>query len=56
MKNPFDTEERLAFRKSIKSFVESEIKPFVNEWDENGEIPWEIHEKAGSLGVFWFCN
>lgn len=55
MKNPFDTEERLAFRKSIKSFVESEIKPFVNEWDENGEIPWEIHEKAGSLGVFGFA-
>jgi len=54
MKNPFETEERRAFRETLRSFVETEITPFVNDWDEAGEFPWEIHEKAGALGVFGF--
>ena len=36
MKNPFDTPERIAFREQLKNFVDKEIKPFVNEWDEAG--------------------
>ena len=54
MKNPFDTPERIAFREQLKNFVDKEIKPFVNEWDEAGEIPWELHQKAGQLGIWGF--
>jgi len=54
MQNPFENEERRAFRNSLKNFVNNEIKPYVNQWDEEGDIPWEIHQKAGSLGVFGF--
>ena len=54
MKNPFDTEERRAFRDTIARFVETDIKPYADEWDEAGEIPWEMHEKLGALGVFGF--
>ncbi len=36
MLNPFENEERKAFRETIRHFVEKEIKPYVNEWDEAG--------------------
>lgn len=31
MRNPFDTEERVAFRDAIKRYVDNELKPHVNE-------------------------
>lgn len=54
MINPFDTEERRNFREMLIRFVASEIKPWADEWDEAGEIPWELHEKVGALGAFGF--
>ncbi|MEL7367524.1 MAG: acyl-CoA dehydrogenase family protein [Myxococcota bacterium] len=54
MRNPFETEERRAFRETLAQFVATEIKPFVDDWDEAGEIPWALHEKIGALGVFGF--
>ena len=54
MQNPFETEERKAFRETVARFVAKEITPHVDEWDEAGDVPWEIHEKAGALGYFGF--
>ncbi len=55
MKNPFETEERAAFRETVSRFVSQEITPFVEEWEEAGAIPWELHQKIGALGVFGFA-
>ncbi|MEE2526785.1 acyl-CoA dehydrogenase family protein [Hyphobacterium sp. HN65] len=54
MENPFDTEERRAFRETVRRFVADEITPYADAWDEAGEIPWELHQKVGALGVFGF--
>lgn len=54
MKNPFDTDERCAFRGLISRFVTTEIKPHVDSWDEAGSFPWALHQKIGALGVFGF--
>ncbi|MBV1883942.1 MAG: acyl-CoA dehydrogenase family protein [Pseudomonadales bacterium] len=54
MKNPFDTEERIAFRETMRRYVEKELKPYANEWDEAGDFPWRIHEEVGALGFFGF--
>ena len=54
MLNPFDNEERRSFRETVRRFVENDIRPFVDEWDEAGEIPWRIHEMAGEIGFFGF--
>ena len=54
MKNPFETDERRAFRDTIRSFVEAEITPHAHDWDEAGHVPWELHEKLGALGFFGF--
>jgi len=52
MKNPFENEERNAYRVSIAKFVANEINPYADEWDEAGTFPWELHQKAGALGMF----
>jgi acyl-CoA dehydrogenase len=54
MKNPFDTDERRAFRGLISRFVTTEIKPHADSWDEAGSFPWALHQKIGALGVFGF--
>ena len=54
MKNPFESEEHSSFRNEIKKFVAQEMTPFVDDWEETGDVPWELHEKVGSLGVFGF--
>ena len=54
MISPFDTDERRAFRETIAAFVAREITPYADEWDEAGEVPWELHEKVGALGAFGF--
>ncbi len=54
MQNPFDTEERRAFRENIRRYVETELKPYADEWDEAGDFPWRIHEELGAMGYFGF--
>mgnify|MGYP003955954601 CR=1 FL=1 len=54
MKNPFDTSERATFRQILRDFVTKEIKPNADTWDEVGEIPWDLHQRVGALGVWGF--
>jgi len=52
--NPFDTDERRAFRETLRNFMTKEIVPHAFEWDEAGHVPWEVHEKFGALGLWGF--
>lgn len=54
MKNPFETEERAAWRETIAAFTASEVTPYAADWDEAGDVPWQVHEKLGALGVWGF--
>lgn len=44
-----DTHEQV--RQSIRRFVEREILPQVQDWEEAGSFPREIYEKAGAAGL-----
>ncbi len=46
-----DEELYSQFRTTMRAFVDREIMPFVNEWDEAGEFPRELYRKAGDLGL-----
>jgi len=48
---PFYTEDHRAWRATLRSFVEQEIIPYVNDWDEAGEFPRELYKKAGEIGL-----
>jgi acyl-CoA dehydrogenase len=38
-------------RQTVRKFVEREILPFVNQWEEKGEFPRELYGKAGEAGI-----
>ncbi|HEY6392875.1 MAG TPA: acyl-CoA dehydrogenase family protein [Bryobacteraceae bacterium] len=44
------TEEQIQLRKTVRDFAESEIAPYVLEWDEDQIFPLEAIKKAGQLG------
>ena len=54
MRNPFDNDERRAFRETVARFVKQEIEPNADAWDESGSVPWAVHEQACGLGLFGF--
>ncbi len=39
------------FRRSVRQFVEREIAPYVNDWDEAGSFPRELYRKAAAVGI-----
>lgn len=45
------TEEHDAFRDVVRSFVENEIVPHHDQWEEDGIVPRDIWEKAGAAGL-----
>ncbi|MBI4393027.1 MAG: acyl-CoA dehydrogenase family protein [Euryarchaeota archaeon] len=45
------TPEHELMRKTAREFIEKEVKPFVNQWEEAGEIPHEVFRKMGKLGI-----
>ncbi len=44
------TEEHDLLRRSVREFVEREIKPHILEWETAGHVPREIFTKMGELG------
>ena len=37
-------------RTSVRKFVEQEIKPYIDRWEEEGTFPRELYKKAGEAG------
>jgi len=40
-----------AWRKTVRSFVAAEIAPHINEWDEAGAFPRELHLMTHGIGL-----
>jgi acyl-CoA dehydrogenase len=50
-KHPGWTEDLEPLRRSVRGFVEREISPHVEGWEEAGEFPRELYRKAGEHGL-----
>jgi len=50
-KSPHYTDAHEAFRASMRRFVEREIAPFVDAWDEAEGFPRELYRKAADVGL-----
>ncbi len=50
--SPFYTDDHHAYRDVVRQFTEKEIAPHVHEWDLAGEVPRELYNKAGAIGLF----
>jgi len=46
------TEEMLAWRESLRRFVDREIAPVAREYEQNGVYPTEILEQLKAMGLF----
>jgi alkylation response protein AidB-like acyl-CoA dehydrogenase len=44
------TEEHELFRESLRSFLQKEVVPHIETWEEQGRIPRDIWEKMGDMG------
>ncbi len=49
--NHYFSPDHEQFRASLRSFIEREITPFVNEWDEAGTFPRALYLRAAELGA-----
>jgi len=49
--NPHLREEHHAWRAQLRKFVDTEIMPFAEEWDEAGSVPAELWPKAARVGL-----
>jgi len=50
MYEPYFGEEHNILRDSVRRFVEKEIKPHVEEWEDQELFPLELYKKAGDAG------
>lgn len=44
-------ETQTLVRQNVGRFIEREVRPFIDEWEEQGSFPREIYEKAGAAGI-----
>ncbi len=49
--NIWTTPERDQLRTTVRSFADREILPHVDEWERIGELPRELHRRAGEAGL-----
>jgi acyl-CoA dehydrogenase len=49
--DPFNTPERRALRQLTRDFVVREVLPGLDEWEQAGEIPRSLHERAAAAGL-----
>lgn len=50
--SPYYTDSHREFRARVRQFVDTEVLPFVHEWDEAGTYPPELHQKAYEAGIY----
>jgi len=50
--NKHFTPDHDLFRQSFRDFLEKEVKPNVNQWEEDGQLPRSIYRKFGEMGYF----
>jgi alkylation response protein AidB-like acyl-CoA dehydrogenase len=46
------TEEHNLFRESLKDFLQKEVVPHIEKWEESGRIDGDIWNKFGEMGYF----
>ncbi|MFD3509206.1 acyl-CoA dehydrogenase family protein [Nocardia sp. NPDC058666] len=51
MTSVWETPERKELRATVRGFVEREILPDLDAWERAGELPRELHKKAGKIGL-----
>lgn len=51
LSSPFYTDTHNQWREQLRRFVDKEITPFIEDWEEAGETPLDLWPKASALGL-----
>ncbi len=46
------TEEHNLFRQTFRDFLEKEVRPNIDQWEKDGQLPRDIYRKFGEMGFF----
>jgi acyl-CoA dehydrogenase len=49
--NPFITEQHHEWRDQLRRFLDKEVMPFAENWDEAGQMPDELWPRAAEMGL-----
>lgn len=49
------TEEQVLLRKTVRQFVDTEIQPFIAQWDKEGRFDERIWKRLAELGLMGVC-
>eukprot|EP01125_Pyxidicula_operculata_P015562 TRINITY_DN5295_c0_g1_i1.p1 TRINITY_DN5295_c0_g1~~TRINITY_DN5295_c0_g1_i1.p1 ORF type:complete len:493 (+),score=87.48 TRINITY_DN5295_c0_g1_i1:22-1500(+) len=52
LQSPHYNDTHRKFRAKIREHVEKDLIPFVSDWEEAGDYPRELHQKAYASGVY----
>jgi len=52
MQSIYLSEEHEALRSQVRRFVDEEIRPHGDQWEEDGKVPRELLRKMGQMGLF----
>ncbi len=56
MKSPYFNQEHLLFRDSVRDFLQKEIAPHFDEWEEAEQIPRWAWKKMGEMGYLGIAH
>ena len=48
--NGFWSDEQIALMESARAFVRTEVVPHLQQWEDAGNVPRELHQKAAKVG------
>lgn len=51
MTSPYYNEDHELFRSQLRRFVDTEVEPHINEWEEANTFPRELYKKAADIGL-----
>lgn len=52
MRTIYETDEHVQLREQVARFVENEVRPHGEKWEEQGFVPREVLRRMGGLGFF----
>ena len=50
--SPYYTDRHRKWQAKVHAFIATEIRPFVDQWDEQGSYPLSLHKKAYDAGIY----
>jgi len=52
MRRTVFNEDHEAYRQTLRAFIEAEVKPYYDDWFQQGLVPRDLYRKLGALGMF----